>query len=37
MLDQFMKRKLDKMLKTVDNYSMKGFTENRKGVRYAGY
>lgn len=37
MLDHFMKRKLDKMLKNVDNDSMKGFTENRKGVRYAGY
>lgn len=37
MFDQFMKRKLDKMLKNVDNNSMKGFTENQKGVCYAGY
>ncbi len=32
MLDQFMKRKLDKMRKNLDNRSMKGFTENQKGV-----
>lgn len=32
MLDQFMKRKLDKMRENLDNRSMKGFTENQKGV-----
>lgn len=37
MLDQFMKRKLDKILENLDNRSMKGFTENRKGACYAGY
>lgn len=37
MFDQFMKRKLDKMIKNVDNYSMKGFTENQKGAGYASH